>query len=121
MSGRFTGGTPGSGEAPPARRAERGWRRALVGAAGLLAAGVTVWGVALLAVQLAAPSVADGADSFGRADGPGWDRALAHLLVGAAGVVLLRLGSRRSRTAAAVIAGGVVVAVLVLLWWAWWS
>jgi hypothetical protein len=86
----------------------------------LLSAGTLVVGVVLLMTALAAPTVLERA-GLGQADGPGWSRVFALLLVGGAGelvVVLLRRrwppGSRAAADAA------VIVGCLAVTWWVWW-
>ena len=92
--------------------------RFLDGLAGLLAAGILLVGVLLLLTALVAPGLLAAA-GLGPADGPGWDRVLAHLAVGVAGELVVRL--RRGWPMAARIGadGAVTVAALVLIWWAW--
>ena len=108
---------PAAGAAADPGRPARGLRL-LDGLAGLLAAGVLVLGVVLLLAALIAPSLLAAA-GLGSADGPGWDRVLAHLGVGVAGELVVRF--RRSwPTAVRAIADCAVVSVAVLLiWWAW--
>ena len=87
--------------------------------AGLFSAGTLVVGVLLLVMALAAPTVLERA-GLGEADGPGWSRVLAQLLVGAAGELVVRVRPRwpdglRAAADLAVIAG-----CLTVIWWVWW-
>jgi hypothetical protein len=93
--------------------------RLLDALAGVLSAGVLVVGALLLVAQLFAPALLSMA-GWGEATGPGWPRVAAHLVVGVAGEVLVRV---RGRLPAAVRVGadfGVVIAALVTIGWAWW-
>lgn len=100
----------GSATTPPGRGL-----RVLELAAGLLGPGIGALGLVLLAVQVFAPSSAEGLTQ-----GPGWGRVAAHLgaavLIEAGRAVRPRLGlgARVAVAEAGVLAG---VAVLV---WAWW-
>ena len=106
-------GPPGIGEGPGP------FVRVLDVLAGLLAAGTLVLGVLLLAAQLIAPSALTMA-GWGPATGPGWPRVVAHLIVGAAGELVVRLRGRMARPARAAADVMVVVAAAVTIGWAWW-
>lgn len=87
--------------------------------AGLLAAGILLAGVSLLLFALIAPARLAAAGHVS-ADGPGWDRVIVHLAVGAAGEVVVRRRGNwpapvRVAADAAVILGSVGV-----IWWGWW-
>ena len=87
--------------------------------AGLFSAGTLVIGVLLLVMAAVAPTALERA-GLGQADGPGWSRVSAQLLVGAIGelVVLLRRRWPPGARAAADLA--VIVGCLTVTWWAWW-
>jgi hypothetical protein len=63
--------------------------RLLDGLAGLVAAGMVLIGLLLLLSTLIAPALLSAA-GLGVADGPGWTRVGAHLLVGVAGELVVR-------------------------------
>lgn len=90
------------------------WLRAAEATAGLLGGGLLLLGVVLLVLQVVAPQVVDGAD------GPGWGRAICHLLVGAAGEGGRAVRRRFSLPVRAAVAGVTVLAVLVVLVITWW-
>ncbi len=87
---------------------------------GLLAAGVLVVGVVLLLAALIAPA-ALAAAGLGPAAGPGWDRVLAHLTVGVAGELVVRLRGRWSGSVRVLADLAVLVAAVAVLWWGWWA
>jgi hypothetical protein len=91
----------------------------LDGLAGLLAAGVLLVGVLLLLAAVIAPA-ALAAAGLGAADGPGWDRVAAHLLVGGLGEVVVRFRSRWPVPVGVGADLSVIVAALALIWWSWW-
>ncbi|MDQ6658811.1 MAG: hypothetical protein M3Z00_11410 [Actinomycetota bacterium] len=99
---------------PTARRDPPGGVRAVELVAGLLGSGMLLLGVVLLVLQLLTPHLIDGAD------GPGWGRVLAHLLVGVAAEGAR--GARRTFPVPARVAVGVltVLAVLAVLVFTWW-
>ena len=113
---------PGAGESTAAGSldtAEPGrGLRLLDWLAGLLSAGVLLVGVILLLAALIAPA-AVAAAGLGVADGPGWDRVIAHLAVGAAGELVVVLRKRWPSVVRAVADVGVVLAALVVIWWEW--
>jgi hypothetical protein len=94
------------------------WVRFLDALAGLLSAGVLVVGIILLLASLIAPS-AVAAAGLGVADGPGWDRVIAHLVVGAAGELVVLLRRRWPTFFGAMADVVVIVAALPVIWWAW--
>lgn len=113
---------PGAGESPAAESLDtpgpgRGLRL-LDGLAGLLSAGVLLVGVILLLAALIAPA-AVAAAGLGVADGPGWDRVIAHLAVGAAGELVVVLRKRWPTVVRASADFGEVLAALVVIWWGW--
>lgn len=88
--------------------------RALELAAGLASGGMAAAGVALVALELLAPHIIDGAS------GPGWGVALAHLGVGVCGEVLRANRFRVSavvRTFAAAAVLAIALAVIAGCWW----
>ncbi|MGS0684172.1 hypothetical protein ACVBEQ_03255 [Nakamurella sp. GG22] len=93
--------------------------RLLDALAGLLAAGLLVIGVVLLLAELIAPTALPAA-GLGPAAGPGWSSVLAHLVVGGAGEVVVRLRDRWPVGVRAGADAAVIVAVLAVLWWHWW-
>jgi len=95
------------------------WLRFLDGLAGLLAAGMVILGVLLLASGLIAPPVLSAA-GLGPAAGPGWLRVGAHLLVGAAGELVVRNRRNWSPAVRATADLSVVLAAVVVIGWAWW-
>ena len=86
---------------------------------GLFAAGMLVVGIGLLVAQLLAPALLSAA-GWGTADGPGWARVLAHLLVGVAGEAVFRSRRRRSGPLRILADAAVVVAAIAVIAWAWW-
>jgi hypothetical protein len=92
--------------------------RVLDALAGLLAAGVVVLAILLLAAQLIAPSALTA--GWGPATGPGWPRVVAHLVVGAAGELVVRFRGRLPGPARATADAAVVVAAVVLVGCGWW-
>lgn len=90
------------------------WLPAAELTAGLLSGGLLLLGVILLVLQVVAPQVVDGAD------GPGWGRAICHLLVGAAGECGRGARRRFPLPVRAAVAGATVLAVLVVLAVQWW-
>ena len=94
------------------------WVRFLDALAGLLSAGVLVVGIVLLLAAVIAPS-AVAAAGLGVADGPGWDRVIAHLAVGAAGEVVVLLRRRWPTVVRGLADAVVVLAALMVIWWAW--
>lgn len=108
----------GSTGRPPGRRIVP-VIRVLDALAGLLAAGVLVFGVGLLLAQVLAPALLSAA-GWGAATGPGWVRVLAHLLVGAAGEVVVRARHRWAGTIRAVADVAVIAAALAVVARAWW-
>ena len=91
----------------------------LDGIAGLFSAGTLVVGVVLLLMALAAPTLLERA-GLGEADGPGWSRVLAQLLVGAAGEVVVRLRGRWPTGPRVGADLAVIVGCLAVVWWVWW-
>ena len=85
----------------------------------MVAAGMVIVGVLLLASALLAPTLLSAA-GLGPADGPGWSRVLGHLLVGVAGEVVVH--RRRSWPSSARIAAdlAVLLAAAMVIWLAWW-
>jgi hypothetical protein len=104
--------------APPDRVRPAFGTRFLDGLAGLLAAGILLVGVLLLVSALIAPGLLAAA-GLGPADGPGWDRVLAHLGVGVVGELVVRLRRGWPTPARVGADAAVTVAALVLIWWAW--
>lgn len=92
--------------------------RFLDGLAGLLAAGILLVGVLLLVSALIAPGLLAAA-GLGPADGPGWDRVLAHLGVGVAGELVVRLRRGWPMPVRIGADSAVTVAAVALIWWAW--
>jgi len=95
------------------------WVRILDGLAGLLAAGVLLFGGLLLLAAVLAPALPSAVD-LGSAAGPGWDRVVAHLAVGVVGEAVVRFRGRWSTTARAGADLAVVLAAVVVIWWGWW-
>ena len=93
--------------------------RLLDALAGMLAAGLLVIGVVLLLAVLIAPTALP-AVGLGPAAGPGWSSVLAHLAVGGAGELVVRLRGRWSTGVRAGADATVIAAVLAVLWWQWW-
>jgi len=104
--------------APTAARPVPHGLRGLEATAGVLSAGVLLLGIGLVVAQLIAPRV--GGTGLDAADGPGWDRALAALGVGAGGEVLGAMRRRLPVAARATVAIVVLVAIGALLWFTWW-
>lgn len=103
---------------PDRRRSSAGLRVA-DGAAGLLSGGLLLVGVALLVMQLLAPS-ALGGTGLARATGPGWGSVAAHLAVGLGGEALVLCRNRLPDVARACADVAVLLAVAATLWFAWW-
>ena len=87
--------------------------------AGLFSAGTVVVGLVLLMMAATAPTVLDRA-GLGAADGPGWSRVFAQLLVGAVGELVVRLGRRWPPGARVAADLAVIVGCLTVIWWVWW-
>ena len=110
--------TSGSGPAGAiAARPGRGLRF-LDGAAGVVAAGMLIVGVLLLVSALVAPGVLP-AVGLGPADGPGWSRVGVHLLVGAAGELMVHRRRRWSLPVRVAADLAVLLAAAGVIWWAW--
>jgi hypothetical protein len=86
--------------------------------AGLLSAGILLFGVLLLLAAVIAPTALPAA-GLGIASGPGWSSVAVHLAVGVTGelVVLRRRGWPPAVRAGADLV--VIAAALLVLWWAW--
>ena len=93
--------------------------RILDAVAGLFSAGTLAIGVVLLVMAAVAPTVLDRA-GLGAADGPGWSRVFAQLLVGAVGELVVRLGHRWPPGARAAADLAVIVGCLAVVGWVWW-
>ena len=93
--------------------------RAIDLAAGLLAAGILLVGLGLLLSALIAPARLAAA-GHGGANGPGWDRVIAHLAVGVAGEVVVRLRRNWSAPARVAADAAVILGSVGVIWWGWW-
>ena len=112
--------TSGSGPAGAiAARPGRGLRFLDV-AAGLVAAGMLIVGVLLLVSALVAPGVLPAA-GLGPADGPGWSRVGLHLLVGAAGELVVHRRPSWPPPVRVAADLAVLLAAAGVIWWAWWA
>ncbi|AZI58121.1 hypothetical protein EH165_08185 [Nakamurella antarctica] len=111
-------------ESYPAPQLPRGVRF-VAGFASLLSAGTLVLGVILGLLMVLLPVLKPGT-GFAVSIGPGWDRVVAHLGVGALGELGLFLARRRRSSGWGATAPTVTVALVVLgsvaglLWWSWW-
>jgi len=76
-------------------------------------------GVVLLVMAVAAPTVLERA-GLGEADGPGWPRVLAQLLVGATGELVVRLRHRWPDGPRAAADLAVIVGCVAVIGWVWW-
>jgi hypothetical protein len=93
--------------------------RILDGLAGLVAAGMVIVGVLLLASALIAPW-ALAAAGLGPAGGPGWPRVGGHLLVGAAGELVVHRRRNWSPSVRRAANLCVIIAGVGVICWAWW-
>lgn len=93
--------------------------RILDAVAGLFSAGTLVIGVVLLVMAAVAPTVLERA-SLGEADGPGWSRVLAQLVVGAIGELVVRLRHRWPPGPRAAADLAVIVGCVAVIGWVWW-
>lgn len=102
----------------PTVRLPRGVR-ILEATAGLLSAGLLVFGVVLAVLRFAAPTFIHD-PGLSTANGPATGRIVAQLVVGSLGELLHVTRARLAVGARPVAAAIVILAVVATLWWSWW-
>ena len=109
---------PAAGDFGPAVRLPRGVRM-LEAIAGLLSAGLLVFGVVLAVLRFAVPTFVHD-PGLSTAKGPETGRIVVPLAVGALGELLHLTRARMRAPSRAVAAVVVIVGVLAALWLTWW-